>query len=80
MESKTSIKFTAASDVVVTIITDTASKSIKINGTPYTTDANGVLTQAISKLFALAEAYPELKANENFLSLQNDLKETEDKR
>ena len=49
MESKTSIKFTAASDVVVTIITDTASKSIKINGTPYTTDANGVLTQAISK-------------------------------
>ncbi len=49
MESKTSIKFTAASDVVVTIITDTASKSIKINGTAYTTDSNGVLTQAISK-------------------------------
>lgn len=49
METKTSIKFTAASDVVVTIITDTASKSIKINGTAYTTDSNGVLTQAISK-------------------------------
>ena len=41
--------------------------------------AAGELTQAVSKLFALAEAYPELKANENFLSLQNDLKETEEK-
>ena len=33
----------------------------------------------INKLFALSEAYPELKANENFMSLQADLKETEDK-
>ena len=32
-----------------------------------------------AKLFALSEAYPELKANENFMSLQADLKETEDK-
>ena len=30
-------------------------------------------------MFALAEAYPELKANENFLALQEDLKDTEDK-
>ena len=42
-------------------------------------EANNELTGALNKLFALAEAYPELKANENFLSLQNDLKETEDK-
>ena len=41
--------------------------------------ANSELTGAISKLFALSESYPELKANENFLSLQNDLKDTEDK-
>ena len=41
--------------------------------------ASGELTGALNKLFALAEAYPELKANENFLSLQNDLKDTEDK-
>mgnify|MGYP000687678877 CR=1 FL=1 len=40
---------------------------------------NNELTNAISKLFALAENYPDLKANQNFLSLQNDLKETEDK-
>ena len=41
--------------------------------------ASGEVTSALNKLFALAESYPDLKANENFLSLQNDLKETEDK-
>lgn len=41
--------------------------------------ADGELTQAISKLFALSESYPELKANTNFMSLQNELTETEDK-
>lgn len=41
--------------------------------------ANGELTGALNKLFALSEAYPDLKANENFVSLQNDLKDTEDK-
>lgn len=41
--------------------------------------AAGELEQTVSKLFALAEAYPELKSNENFISLQNDLKDTEDK-
>ena len=41
--------------------------------------ADGELEKAISKLFALAESYPDLKANENFISLQADLKDTEDK-
>ena len=41
--------------------------------------ASGAVTEALSKLFALSENYPELKANENFMSLQNDLKDTEDK-
>ena len=41
--------------------------------------ASGEITQALSKLFALSESYPDLKANQNFISLQNDLKETEDK-
>lgn len=42
-------------------------------------EANNVLTGALSKLFALSEAYPDLKANTNFLDLQANLKETEDK-
>lgn len=42
-------------------------------------EASNAITSALNKLFALSEAYPELKANDNFLSLQKDLKETEDK-
>lgn len=40
--------------------------------------AEGVVARGTSRLFALAEAYPELKANANFLNLQNDLTDTED--
>ena len=41
--------------------------------------ADGDVSRALSKLLALTEAYPELKANENFLKLQDSLSETEDK-
>ncbi len=41
--------------------------------------ADGELTQAINKLFALTESYPDLKANTNFTDLQNQLNETENK-
>lgn len=41
--------------------------------------ANDTLTKAVSKIFALAESYPDLKANTNFLSLQADLKDIEEK-
>ena len=41
--------------------------------------ADGELEQAISKLFALAESYPDLKANTNFQHLQTELTETESK-
>jgi LemA protein len=41
--------------------------------------ANNMLTQTLRSLFAVAEAYPDLKANENFLDLQNELSDTEDK-
>lgn len=41
--------------------------------------ASGELTQALSRLMMLSEAYPDLKANTNFMELQQTLKETEDK-
>jgi LemA protein len=41
--------------------------------------ANNMLTQALRSLFAVAEAYPDLKANENFLELQRELTDTEEK-
>ena len=42
-------------------------------------EANNMLTGALKSLFAVAEAYPELKASENFKKLQSDLTDTEDK-
>ncbi len=41
--------------------------------------AEAGLTQALGKLLAVAEAYPDLKANTNFLQLQNELTDTENK-
>ncbi|WP_371398526.1 LemA family protein [Algimonas porphyrae] len=41
--------------------------------------AEGMLGAALGKLFALAEAYPELKANTNFLQLQDELSDVENK-
>ncbi|GIG54006.1 LemA family protein [Demequina activiva] len=38
-----------------------------------------VLSQALGRLFALAENYPDLKANQNFLELQRELADTEDR-
>ncbi len=42
-------------------------------------DANNMLTGALKTLFAVAENYPNLKANENFLNLQDELTNTENK-
>ncbi len=42
-------------------------------------EANNQLTGTLSKLFALAESYPDLKANQSFLDMQAELSETEDK-
>ena len=41
--------------------------------------AENVLTSALKSVFAIAEAYPDLKANQNFLSLQAELSDTENK-
>lgn len=41
--------------------------------------AENMLTGALKSIFAIAEAYPQLKANENFLELQRELSDTENK-
>ena len=46
---------------------------------PQQAQAENLLTQAIGKLFAVAEAYPQLRATENFQQLQAQLAETEQK-
>jgi LemA protein len=42
-------------------------------------EADGELQRALKSIFALGEAYPELKANQNFLHLQEELTSTENK-
>lgn len=48
-------------------------------GPAETAKAENMFESALKSLFAVAEAYPDLKANENFLQLQNELVDTEDK-
>ena len=55
------------------------NKAVSAQGIEEEMKANGELSGALSRLFALAESYPDLKANANFMDLQNNLKETEDK-
>jgi LemA protein len=57
-----------------------ARSALMSAGTPEASaKANDMLTGALKSLFAVAEAYPELKANENFNQLQKELSDTEDK-
>jgi LemA protein len=42
-------------------------------------EAENVLTGALKSVFAIAEAYPDLKANQNFMALQSELSDTENK-
>jgi LemA protein len=49
------------------------------NDPAHKAQAENILTGALKSLFAVAEAYPDLKANENFLHLQKELSDTEDK-
>ena len=55
------------------------AKSTSASGVADVAAADGMLTQALRGLLAVAEAYPDLKASTNFLSLQEELATTENK-
>ena len=55
------------------------NKAVSATGVKETAQAEGQLTQALGRLFALTEAYPDLKANQNVLQLQEELTSTENK-
>ena len=57
----------------------TAAQQVASSGPAARAQAEGGLGQALGRLFAVAEAYPNLKANENFLALQEELTSTENK-
>lgn len=59
-------------------ITRLRSQSMKVNEVAEKSKLENALTRSLGNLFAVAESYPDLKANENFLDLQNELSEIED--
>lgn len=60
-------------------VTKARSMLMKADSLPDKAAADNMLTGALKSLFAVAEAYPELKASENFKELQDELADTEDK-
>ncbi len=54
-------------------------QAIDARGVAQQAQAENMLTQALGRLFALSEAYPDLKANQNFMQLQEELTSTENK-
>ena len=58
-------------------VTAARTQGINASGVAEQAQAENMLTGALKSLFAVAEAYPQLKANENFLNLQEELSGTE---
>ena len=60
-------------------ITEARSRAMGANNVADASKAEGQLTEALSKFMLVVENYPDLKANQNFLSLQETLTSTENK-
>lgn len=60
-------------------VAEARNAAISAQGVPAQAQAENQITQALRQLFAVAENYPQLKANENFRDLQEQLTGTEDK-
>ncbi len=60
-------------------VTEARTAAISSKGLAEKTKAENQITSALKSVFAVAENYPDLKANENFLELQREVTDTEDK-
>ena len=60
-------------------VTEARAKAMQAGSPAEKGAAENMLTGALKSVFAISEAYPELKANQNFLSLQAELSDTENK-
>src|SRR5437762_3081168 len=58
-------------------VTNARANAINAQGPAQQAQAENQITSALKSLFAVAEAYPDLKANQNFLALQEELTATE---
>ena len=60
-------------------VTEARANALNAQGVKETAEAEIMFEGALKSLFAVAEAYPDLKANQNFIQLQDELVDTEDK-
>ncbi len=60
-------------------VTEARANALNAKGVKETAAAENQFEDALKSLFAVAESYPDLKANQNFLQLQQELVDTEDK-
>lgn len=60
-------------------VTEARASLMSAKTTEDKAEANNMLTDSLKSLFAVAESYPDLKASQNFLSLQEELSDTENK-
>ena len=60
-------------------VTEARTKAVSAQGPAEASAAEGELTQALGRLMVVVEQYPDLKANQNFLGLQEELSSTENK-
>jgi LemA protein len=63
---------------VLTAVTELRAQAVALTSPARLGEVEGALEKALTQLFALKEAYPDLKANESFLQLQRDLVGVED--
>ena len=60
-------------------VTEARTKAMQTQGVEAKGEAENALSSTLKSIFALAENYPDLKANQNFLQLQGELSDTENK-
>jgi len=60
-------------------VTEARANAMKSQGMEDKGKAENMLSETLKSLFAVAESYPDLKANQNFLQLQDELSDTENK-
>src|ERR1035437_3543656 len=60
-------------------VTEARSSLVSAQGPKEKAQANNQLSQTLKSIFAVAEAYPDLKASQNFMELQEEVSDTEDK-
>ncbi len=71
--------YAAHEEEIFTAVADARSKLMSASGVEEESAANAELDSALSRLLMIAEDYPELKANENFINLQDELAGTENR-